>query len=205
MNNQTKFCNKCNQTKSLSSFGKDSRNKDGLQGICEACRKISKQLGRDKRAAEGPLITSSFKTCNKCSTTKKGRDFYRDNGISDGLSTICKSCKDESSGKWKENNREAYNANMREWRANNKEEVKNIDLNRNYGISLEKFNEMLTAQSGVCATCSKPPRGVRPLCVDHDHNTGKVRGLLCYGCNRLMVLVDNPELLSRALAYKKAP
>jgi len=46
--------------------------------------------------------------------------------------------------------------------------------------------EMLNNQHGVCAICGKIQKGKRPLVVDHDHETGKVRGLLCYGCNRIM-------------------
>ncbi len=198
----TKYCNNCNQTRSRDEFTPDPRNKDGLQGICKPCRKIVKQAARDKRAAEGPLVRVSSKTCNKCDITKPSDEFYRDTGLADGLGTICKDCKNEASAKWKAVNRDTYNASMREWRANNKDEAKDSDLNRCYGISLEVYKGMLETQNHVCALCSKAAQGKRPLCVDHCHDTGKVRGLLCYGCNRLMALVDNPVLLEKALKYK---
>ncbi len=198
----TKYCNKCGGFKSKTLFGKDSRNRDGLQGICEACRKIEKQTARAKRIAINEPVTILQKTCNKCNVTKDKDAFYRDTGIVDGLATICKECKDKSSKKYRTANREQYNADMRTWRANNKDEVKDHDLHRTYGISLIEFNEMMILQKGVCALCFKAAQGKRPLCVDHCHTTGKIRGLLCYGCNRLMVLIDNPVLLEAAIKYK---
>lgn len=51
-----------------------------------------------------------------------------------------------------------------------------------YGISIHDYEAMLHAQGGVCAICGAAPKK-KPLVVDHDHKTGKVRGLLCNGCN----------------------
>jgi Recombination endonuclease VII len=55
-------------------------------------------------------------------------------------------------------------------------------LRKTYGITEAQYNELLAYQGGCCAICRKPPKG-RRLAVDHDHKTGKVRGLLCYFCN----------------------
>ena len=55
-------------------------------------------------------------------------------------------------------------------------------LLRSYGITQEMYEEMLSKQSGKCALCGGPP-GKRGLFVDHNHKTGRVRGLLCDGCN----------------------
>jgi hypothetical protein len=58
-----------------------------------------------------------------------------------------------------------------------------------YGVTDDVFNTMLAAQNGLCAICGKPETSlgrtgrVKPLSIDHDHATGKVRGLLCHGCN----------------------
>lgn len=58
-------------------------------------------------------------------------------------------------------------------------------LARKYGMTLADYESMLEAQGGVCAICKQPPRGLRDkyLHVDHDHDTGKVRALLCHFCN----------------------
>ena len=86
-------------------------------------------------------------------------------------------------------------------------ECKNCALDRlrhkTYGLTGEEYRAMSEAQGGVCLFCLRPPKPPRNnLDVDHDHVTGKVRGLLCSGCNRMLGRVsDNPEILRRALAY----
>lgn len=52
-----------------------------------------------------------------------------------------------------------------------------------YGLTLSQFDEMIVAQVGLCAACDEPMIGERNCHVDHDHVTGRVRGLLCHGCN----------------------
>jgi hypothetical protein len=66
-------------------------------------------------------------------------------------------------------------------------------------MSLEDWKTLFDAQGGVCAICGVVPQ--RPV-VDHCHNTGKVRGILCDTCNRCMgLLKDDPDLLMSAAAY----
>jgi Recombination endonuclease VII len=55
-------------------------------------------------------------------------------------------------------------------------------LKRNYGLTLEQYNEMLAATGGFCPVCSDPLEG-RNIHVDHCHRTGRVRGILCVKCN----------------------
>jgi hypothetical protein len=56
-------------------------------------------------------------------------------------------------------------------------------LKYNFGITTEQYDAMLTDQGGHCALCPTTDDGRRRLSVDHDHSTGKVRGLLCFRCN----------------------
>lgn len=78
-----------------------------------------------------------------------------------------------------------------------------------YGISVEQYDEMLEQQNGVCRICGQPPakegwKTVTRLHVDHDHETGKVRALLCNNCNRgLGYFQDSYELLKEAHKYLK--
>lgn len=139
------------------------------------------------------------KKCNKCEQVKLFSEFFKDKGFSDGHSSICKVCKTAATMAWREKNKEHYNEYMRK---KNREHYPKDRLRR-YGLTVEQHKEMLLKQNNVCALCEKPPEGNRPLAVDHCHETGRVRGLLCYGCNRLMVLMDNPKLLARAFSYKK--
>lgn len=84
---------------------------------------------------------------------------------------------------------------------------KNRGLKRKYGITLVEFEAMTIAQEGRCAICHEepgmPPRGTSPtLYVDHDHDTGSVRGLLCHDCNRALGgFKDDPVRLRAAADY----
>jgi hypothetical protein len=70
-----------------------------------------------------------------------------------------------------------------------------------YGITLAEYNAMLLAQGGVCAICEDAPEKKR-LAVDHDHETGELRGLLCFGCNiAIGHLKESKDMLERTLAY----
>ncbi len=77
------------------------------------------------------------------------------------------------------------------------------NLKRLYDMSIGQYEELLASQGGGCAICEELPSGKRRyLCVDHDHVTGKVRGLLCHSCNRgLGLLGDSVELLEKATEY----
>lgn len=142
------------------------------------------------------------KRCNKCELTKDINKFYKDKAIvSDGHSTICKDCKNITSGAWKSKNKDRWNAYMRELRATDKQMFKEIDLQRTYGIGLIDYNRMLTEQKNVCKICHEPPKGKRPLVVDHNHKTNEIRGLLCYGCNRLIVGLDDHPLYDAIMDY----
>lgn len=72
-----------------------------------------------------------------------------------------------------------------------------------YGISLEEFYELQRKQKNVCAICGKPEtRGKKRLCVDHNHTTGKVRGLLCSQCNVAIAWMgESPDILIAAIQY----
>lgn len=72
-------------------------------------------------------------------------------------------------------------------------------LRDKYGISLDDYEQMFNKQNGVCAIC-----GIKreKLCIDHDHSTGIIRGLLCNKCNFALGLVDdNKETLQKMIEY----
>lgn len=94
-----------------------------------------------------------------------------------------------------------YNARWhRENRANNPSKVRDMHLRSAYDLTLEQYNAILAFQNNGCAVCgSLPP--VKPLHVDHCHTTGRVRGLLCHGCNTGSGMADNIDLLQKKVAY----
>ena len=80
-------------------------------------------------------------------------------------------------------------------------------LQKKFSISLAEYGEMLVAQGGKCAICNQPEMQLRngtkkSLAVDHDHATGKIRGLLCTGCNQgIGKLKDDRNVLLSAIQY----
>jgi len=105
-----------------------------------------------------------------------------------------------------DNTRELRAAYMREYRKRRPRNVRNTELKKQYGISLDQWEAMHSAQGGVCAICGElqVDSGFRyaNLAVDHCHVTGKVRGLLCNACNRgLGFFKDRPDLVENAVSY----
>lgn len=77
---------------------------------------------------------------------------------------------------------------------------------KQYGLTEEDYQALLQAQGGLCAICRQPPSGngasKRNLVIDHDHDTGVVRGLLCDGCNRTLgIMGEDPQRLRAAATY----
>ena len=102
--------------------------------------------------------------------------------------------------------RECHRARGRAWKTANKEKhrvsQRASELKHKYNMTLEDYDLMSADQNHVCAICYKPDPAGRRLAVDHNHETGKIRGLLCHTCNRAIGLLrDDRTLLSRASEY----
>ena len=81
-----------------------------------------------------------------------------------------------------------------------KEKIEWSRIKIRYGITKADYEKMLFVQMGLCAICLMKPKN--KLHVDHDHLTGKVRGLLCGNCNKALGLLrDNTDFLSKAIEY----
>lgn len=129
-----------------------------------------------------------MRTCSRCRERKQA-DCFRKKG------SICKEC---------------HNAEMRRHYA--KPETKLANRNRSllkkYGITAEEFDALLSAQDGRCAICgTRDPKGPwNTFVVDHDHYTGKVRGLLCNACNQgIGHFKDSVVFLTQAAKYLSIP
>ena len=119
---------------------------------------------------------------------------------------------------WREANRDRLRAYMVGWRADNREHIRDWHLawreqNRHkprirtlrqkYGLTLDDVRDMLVGQAGRCLICGLVP--TTDLVIDHDHATGKVRGLLCSMCNRMLGHAgDNPRVFRSAIRYLEA-
>ena len=136
-----------------------------------------------------------MKICTKCKVEKPLAEFHKWASTPDGYHYNCKDCK------------KAYRK-ANDQQPHNLARTKAYHFKYKYGITVEQYNEMLEKQNGVCAICFKEEThksrsgNVVPLAVDHSHETGAVRGLLCHACNVSLGNVrDSIEVLENAIAY----
>lgn len=119
-----------------------------------------------------------MKKCSKCKQLKDESLFDRDKQKKDGLSYKCKACAKESL--------RTYNY-------------------KKYGTTIEEYNILFELQKGCCVICGRHQSEFkRALAVDHNHTTGKPRGLLCQNCNLMIgYALDSTEVLEKAVEYLK--
>lgn len=96
---------------------------------------------------------------------------------------------------------------QREYRRRHPDRVRNTELKKRFGITLNDFNRMLEGQGGVCAICKQPETAkskdgtARHLAVDHCHKTGAVRALLCTCCNMAIGQLERRGVLAACAEY----
>lgn len=134
------------------------------------------------------LVVPGTKPCRVCGAAKPPAEMI----ARKGAGNICKQCTRARLQRWQNENRERYD--FRRWEHH---------LRKRYGISVEQYDAMLAVQDQRCAICRSPfSEAPRKLHVDHDHDSGLVRGILCYRCNTgLGVFRDCPERLRAAAEY----
>jgi hypothetical protein len=142
------------------------------------------------------------KICYSCKCSKPLDKFPKHKTNRDGISNLCKSCK---SRRWRESVKLRAKTDpviqMREKRRKHISHTRNR-LRVKYGISPELFEDIWVESGGKCWICES----TRKLCLDHDHVTGKPRGILCPKCNLgLGNFRDNENYLGRAIAYLARP
>jgi hypothetical protein len=166
------------------------------------------------------------KVCTKCKRELAVRYFSKDSTRKDKLHPHCKSCRNVYHTPWSRirglipsvgrkrrkqgmksyvKHREERTKKMRGRTSDYKKEsfIKSV-----YGITLKDYDNMLKNQKGVCAICGEKETrknrytGICRLHIDHDHKTGKVRGLLCHACNfGIAAFNDNSILFDKAKEY----
>jgi hypothetical protein len=103
---------------------------------------------------------------------------------------------------YQQDNKDKIAARAKRYRQNHLAEEKHNKLMCAFGIGLEQYDKLFLAQEGRCAICGKHQTEFpRALAVDHNHETGEIRGLLCSKCNTSLVIVENRELLASAMRY----
>jgi 5-methylcytosine-specific restriction endonuclease McrA len=163
----------CQESKPLDNFPRNRSRPDGFGQYCKSCFAERYRRHRVRKAtAEGRTIQhrrqlpDDMKWCAACQTAKPVADFPRNRSSRDGLATYCKPCHNQ---KGKDAYERLYGS------------TREYHLRRRYGIGQAEVDAMIEAQGGTCAVCPGKPEH-----VDHDHKTGKVRGMLCFLCNQAL-------------------
>jgi hypothetical protein len=156
-----------------------------------------------------------MKICKVCGVAKPLDDFYVNKGGRDGRRPECKACNlavrrakyaenprpyIDRVLKWQRENRDRYLERLRDYNGTPAKKLSNrkSHLKRKYGLTIEEYDALLATQGGGCAICGNPDADN----VDHDHVTGKVRGILCFNCSvAIGHIADDLDRLLLAFAY----
>jgi len=188
METVTKRCSRCKAEKPLSAFNKDKVNKDGLGNWCKGCWK----------AYYAEISTPEYKRKN----CEKAKAYYQENKAS----VIPKAAKrvKEARAKLKAKDPQALKEKRHQEYLNGKDKQLEKTRQRKYkeyrpGL----FDELYTQQEGRCAICGAHQSELRTaLCIDHNHDTNKIRGLLCNRCNiGIMNFKEDAENCLKAYQY----
>lgn len=174
-----KRCTGCERALPLTAFARDKNRRDGLQVRCRECvaEYSAAHYRRHREAIGKPVrermdVPAGHKLCRTCGEIKPHSEWHRNATASDGLSTRCKACRAVRG-------REDH-------------------LRRQYGITESERDELIASQGGVCCICLSAPAAH----VDHCHETGRVRGVLCFSCNAALgQFKDRPDVIRRAATY----
>lgn len=161
MEENTKVCSKCGVEKEFTQFYFNKKTGYYLS-ICLECTKII------VRSEEYKKYQKNYRN------SEKGKDIRIKNAQSQKAKDRRKNYRENNKSKFKDMYRKVYG-----------EKGRNIHLISKYNITETEYSVLFEKQNGVCLICKLPQRHktMRNLCVDHDHTTGNVRGLLCYACN----------------------
>lgn len=177
----SKVCRDCGEERPLDAFPRTPRRADGRGIYCKSCFAVRYREYRERKAAASGRtiqrrrqLPPGQKWCPACESAQPIANFPRNRSARDGLAGYCKPCHNARS---KATSERLYGGG------------REYHLRRRYGLTSADVDAMIEAQGGTCATCAGPAQH-----VDHDHATGKVRGVLCFNCNQALGNVRDDEL-----------
>lgn len=196
-----KLCNACEQTKPVEEYYSRKEAPDGLRNDCKEC--ISAR-GRERYEVTQPqqiAYARKWYRENREKALAVHRDWYERKGRERSRLRRESMTPEE---------RAELNRQQREARAADPKRFRRYDLKRRLrrlGATIEQYEALMEHQGGVCAICKGPPSGKDDIYhVDHDHETGALRGLLCHYCNTsLGGFKDDVVALQRAIEYLIEP
>jgi hypothetical protein len=169
--------------------------KQGCGGAANAFATPNLSRRWSVRMAAANLIAfpATSKRCAKCVATKPLSEFYVHAKSRDGLQSYCKVCQ------------KAINAANHIKRDRTPRQMRAAHLHQRFRMTEEDYSKLLANQRGGCAVCARKDNRGRRLAIDHNHTTGAVRGLLCFGCNRVLGAIEKfPHRFMKYLRYPPA-
>lgn len=191
---EEKRCRDCGEVKPVSAFWRWAQAKDGYGVYCKPCGSIrNAHYAARRRERRGlppavpkpraPEVPDGMKWCRDCGEVRPLDGFPIATGKANGYASYCKPC---------------FQARVVASRIKVHGDRREYHLRHRYGIGVADVERMLADQDNKCLICDKPD----PEHVDHDHGTGRVRGILCFNCNQgLGNFRDDLRSLGRAVDY----
>lgn len=186
-------CTSCNEAKPPSEFYPNRRSARGRIARCKAC---IKQVGKKRTERTRNQVSAAsgieLRICPNCGEDRPSTLFIRSKQPQAGYPSWCKDCRIT----YRQARNQPLSVAERDWR-----------LQQRYGLTYDEYETMAEQQNNLCMICQQPETQVKQgelirLAVDHNHMTGKVRGLLCRRCNSALGLVrESADLLSRMIKY----
>lgn len=176
---ETKICKKCEKELPVEKFYKSQSYKDGYNRYCKDCYTETRwgrsHTGRTREDPRAKFKATEFTDGTKlCLTCDKIKPIDSFGKCNGNLISQCKDCRRE------------------------------YVIKKKFGISQKEYNKLLKEQNNVCVLCGRSEELDRNFAIDHCHNSGKIRGLLCFKCNTgLGSFGDSIELLLKAVEYLK--
>ena len=170
---EAKICKKCKKVKPFSEFNKNNQYKDGLNYICKSCNSERCKNARARHKNENRNQDYSKEKLLWCTGCQQKKSSFYFHKCKSNTSGFASYCKPCCLVKFRKHR---------------------------YGVTANALGDMIKQQDNKCAICGD--NFEEKICVDHNHNSGVVRGLLCNGCNvGLGAFRDNADILGKAISY----
>lgn len=199
-------CTKCGIEKDEGEFAVDKNRKTGRHPTCKLCKNQYDKAWRKANPDEAKNKSNNWKAANIEKVNDYNKSYRKENAkkikeVQKAYHIANKEKRSEKNKTWRKEHPEQVKATRSAWTKNNPRKLKSLRLKK-YGITADDYDAISAEQNGVCAICKDICVSGNALAVDHCHETGKVRGLLCGHCNTgLGKFRDDIDLLKIAIDY----
>lgn len=194
----SRVCKRCGERKEFKEFNRDNSSPDNVVKVCKKCQAFLRKAKTRRRTEEEFLydIENQSKVCIVCNNRKPFTRFHNSRVSKDGKGYRCIECDTKARKGYRVRNKERVAVKNRITRFKSKYNLTEIEL-----VSI------MDAQKGCCLICTETlidpiKEDSKQYGIDHNHNTGEVRGLLCHHCNAMLGQAkDSPSILLEGYKY----